>query len=66
MGYKQGPVFSQILSALEDAQLEGKVETVEEAKRYILSKFSSKTAETSKEQLRGADGRARISTEQAQ
>jgi poly(A) polymerase len=66
MGYKQGPIFSQILSALEDAQLEGKVETVEEAKRYVLSKFSSKTAEKSKEQLRAADGRGRISTEQAQ
>ena len=31
MGYRQGPVFGQILGTLEDAQLEGKVETKEEA-----------------------------------
>ena len=44
LGYKQGPVFSQILASLEDAQLEGKIETKEEATRYVRSKFKPKGA----------------------
>lgn len=39
LGYKPGPVFSQILATLEDAQLEGKVGTKEEAIGYVRSKF---------------------------
>jgi poly(A) polymerase len=46
MGYKPGPVFSQILTSLEDAQLEGKVETREEATRYVRSKFRPKGSES--------------------
>jgi hypothetical protein len=38
-------MFSQILASLEDAQLEGKVETQDEAKRYVLSKFRPKVSE---------------------
>jgi putative nucleotidyltransferase with HDIG domain len=48
MGYKPGPVFSQILASLEDAQLEGKVESQEQAKRYVQSKFKPKAAERAK------------------
>jgi len=35
MGYSPGPVFSSILRAVEDAQLEGQVKTPEEAKEYV-------------------------------
>jgi poly(A) polymerase len=58
MGYKPGPVFSQILASLEDAQLEGKVESQEEAKKYVRSKFKPKAAESAKvsEALADRDG----------
>src|SRR5262249_43321540 len=39
MGYRPGPEFSQILAALEDAQLEGQVRTEEEARRFVASHF---------------------------
>jgi poly(A) polymerase len=55
MGYKPGPVFRQILAALEDAQLEGKVGTLDEAKRYVLSKFKPKAANRAEQEPRGAD-----------
>jgi len=42
MGFQPGPLFSQILQALEDAQLEGQIRTREEAQTYVLSKFASK------------------------
>jgi poly(A) polymerase len=35
MGYSPGPVFSSILRAVEDAQLEGQLKTREEAKEYV-------------------------------
>src|SRR6266849_8062 len=35
MGYSPGPVFSSILRAVEDAQLEGQLKTPEEAKEYV-------------------------------
>lgn len=57
MGYKQGPIFSQILASLEDAQLEGKVQTQQEAKQYVLSKFKPKLAEKSEEEQPKADKR---------
>jgi len=49
MGYKPGPVFSQILASLEDAQLEAKVSTPDEARRYVRSKFKPKGGEKSEE-----------------
>jgi poly(A) polymerase len=58
MGYKPGPIFGQILAALEDAQLEGKVGTLEEAKAYVRSKFRPKSAE---EEERVAGRKDRIS-----
>jgi poly(A) polymerase len=55
MGYKPGPVFRQILAALEDAQLEGKVGTLDEAKGYVLSKFKPKAANRAEQEPPGAD-----------
>jgi poly(A) polymerase len=39
MGYKPGPLFSEILRAVEDAQLEGLVTSEEEAKEYVQRHF---------------------------
>jgi poly(A) polymerase len=42
MGYKPGPGFSEILRAVEDAQLEGLIVTPEAAAEYVRDKFSRK------------------------
>jgi poly(A) polymerase len=42
MGFRPGPLFSQILQAVEDGQLEGQIRTREEAEEYVLSNFGSK------------------------
>jgi len=47
MGFQPSPLFSQILQALEDAQLEGQIWTREEAQGYVLSKFASKERKAS-------------------
>jgi poly(A) polymerase len=47
MGFQPGPLFSRILQALEDAQLEGQIRTQEEAQTYVLSKFASKERKAS-------------------
>jgi len=39
-GYKPGPEFKEILAAVEDAQLEGRLETREEAMNYVRAQFS--------------------------
>jgi poly(A) polymerase len=39
MGYRPGPLFSEILRSLEDAQLDGEIETEEQAREYVRSKF---------------------------
>ena len=39
MAFKPGPRFSQILGALEDAQLEGQIKTREEAREWVLRRF---------------------------
>jgi poly(A) polymerase len=44
MGYIPGPVFSEILRAVEDAQLEGQIVTKEEAKELVRKKFALKRA----------------------
>ncbi len=38
-GYEPGPAFSEILTAAEDAQLEGRVSTKEEALLFVREKF---------------------------
>jgi len=47
MGFRPGPLFSQILQALEDAQLEEQIRTREEAKKYVLNKYGSKKQKAS-------------------
>ncbi len=42
MGFRPGPLFAQILRALEDMQLEGQIRTRAEAEEYVLSNFGSK------------------------
>jgi poly(A) polymerase len=39
LGYAPGPDFKQILSAAEDAQLEGRVQTAEEAREFVRREF---------------------------
>jgi poly(A) polymerase len=39
MGYQPGPLFSEILRSLEDAQLEGEIETQEQAKEHVRQRF---------------------------
>lgn len=39
LGYKPGPEFRSMLSAIEDAQLEGTLHTREEALSFVLSAF---------------------------
>ena len=39
IGYGPGPRFKEILSAVEDAQLEGSLHTREDAMRFVLSNF---------------------------
>ena len=60
MGYKPGPVFSRILRSLEDAQLEGKVSTRDEAMRYVGSKFRPKDCERPEEGEPSADKDGRV------
>ena len=47
MGFQPGPLFSKILQALEDAQLEGQITTRDEAEKYVLDKFSAKEGKAS-------------------
>ena len=39
MGYEPGPQFSQILAVLEDAQLEGRTGSQEEAMEMVRERF---------------------------
>jgi len=39
LGYRPGPEFREILSAIEDAQLEGSLHSREEALSFVLSQF---------------------------
>ena len=39
MGYAPGPQFSQILTALEDAQLDGQIRTEDEARGFVADRF---------------------------
>jgi poly(A) polymerase len=41
MGYKPGPIFREILHAVEDAQLEGELKSENEAKRYVQKSFKA-------------------------
>jgi poly(A) polymerase len=41
MGFRPGPIFSRILQALEDAQLEGEIRNRQEAENYVLKRFAA-------------------------
>ncbi len=41
LGYVPGPMFSEILRSLEDAQLEGQIATKEEAVKYVRKRFGA-------------------------
>lgn len=41
MGYIPGPLFSEILRAVEDAQLEGQISTRKEAEEFVRQRFSA-------------------------
>jgi poly(A) polymerase len=43
MGYAPGPLFSEILHSLEDAQLEGQVQDKEGAAEYVRKRFGQST-----------------------
>jgi poly(A) polymerase len=44
MGYAPGPLFGEILQAVEDAQLEGQLKTKDAAMEYVSRKFRSQKA----------------------
>ena len=44
MGYIPGPLFSEILGAVEDAQLEGQIASKAEAEAFVRKKFALKRA----------------------
>ena len=43
LGYAPGPLFGEILRALEEAQLEGNLHTREEAERFVTTRFARPT-----------------------
>ena len=47
MGLRPGPVFSRILQALEDAQLEGEIRTRQEAEIFVRERFSARARRSS-------------------
>ena len=40
MGYRPGPIFKEILGKVEDATLEGQIQSVEEAREYVRQHFA--------------------------
>jgi poly(A) polymerase len=55
-GYRPGPQFRPMLTAAEDAQLEGTIATREEALRLIEERFGSRDKER-RDEFTGVDGR---------
>ncbi len=52
MGYKPGPLFSEILRAVEDAQLEGQVTSEAEAKDYVQRGFGTAKRKVAEKRLK--------------
>jgi len=46
MGFHPGPLFAQILHALEDAQLEGQIRTREEAEQFVMKGYRAKQSKS--------------------
>lgn len=40
MGFRPGPIFKEILAAVEEAQLEGKLQSHEDALSFVEDQFS--------------------------
>jgi poly(A) polymerase len=38
-GYKPGPLFKEILTAVEDAQLDGRLDRREEALQFVVKEY---------------------------
>jgi hypothetical protein len=53
MGYIPGPLFSEILRAVEDAQLEGQVTTRLEAEELVRKKFALNKAKAGYRKIPG-------------
>jgi poly(A) polymerase len=49
MGFQPGPLFAQILHALEDAQLEGQIRTREEAEQFVMKGYRAKQSRSAKD-----------------
>ncbi|MBN1663079.1 MAG: CCA tRNA nucleotidyltransferase [Deltaproteobacteria bacterium] len=41
MGFPSGPLFSEILKAVEDAQLDGEIKTAEEARAFVMKRWGT-------------------------
>jgi putative nucleotidyltransferase with HDIG domain len=59
MGYKPGPIFSEILRSLEDAQLEGDIETTEQAREHVRRLFRQKKSKMAQGEGEVADNAGR-------
>jgi poly(A) polymerase len=59
MGYRPGPLFSQILRSLEDAQLEGDIQTKEQAREFVRRRFRPKGAIRAQRRDESADKRVK-------
>jgi poly(A) polymerase len=46
LGFRPGPIFKQILQAVEDAQLEGTLSQKEDAIRYVQAVYGKKLERT--------------------
>jgi poly(A) polymerase len=40
MGFRPGPIFSEILEAVEEAQLDGDIATTEEARKWVMEHYA--------------------------
>lgn len=59
LGFEPGPLFHEILQAVEDAQLDGEISTAAEARRFVLEKWGhEKTAGRPMPETRGARRRS--------
>ena len=43
MGFPPGPLFSEIMRAIEDAQLDGEISTSDEARRMVIDRWGDKS-----------------------
>ena len=48
IGFRPSPLFSEILQALEDAQLEGQIRTRKEAEDFVLGEYGAKKEKASR------------------